>query len=437
MGLIQKTKDVAFIVRHDKKWWYILFFLLLIFVWMFLGIGSNKSNGRTKQVVKKNKKLTDPNETYRDLLLSFEDKLTNLQNSQLTNQKYLEEQALKVDQYEARTAEIFKKILERISDLEDKTNLIQAGQGYPNIDGSGFYRDANGNLIDPNTGLIVNNGLDGNSGSGLNGDGLNGNNGSGLNGANSGDSSSLTNEVLVDNLESFGQIEEKEKKKTKKELKKVAFIGAGDSVQVELIAGVNAPTDGTPYPVIFKLVGNVNGPDGSTLPLGEARLIASAQGSLSDSRALFRIVSMNFKLPDGSRQVLKVDGWVVGEDGIRGMKGVLIDPIGKALAGTAISSGIAGIGQGISQSQTTITRDVNGSFQYINGDIPEFALGRALEGSAGQWADFIKERSKLYVPHVKVFSGRKATAVFIKSVEIENLYNMQEKGNDLVFASLD
>ena len=108
-------------------------------------------------------------------------------------------------------------------------------------------------------------------------------------------------------------------------------------MRVKLLAGVNAPTDGTPYPVVLKLLGNVMGPDGNTIPLGEARLIAAAQGSLTDSRVLFRLTRLSIRLPNGRRKEFAIDGWVVGEDGIRGMSGVLIDPIGKAIGGAAMA----------------------------------------------------------------------------------------------------
>jgi len=144
-------------------------------------------------------------------------------------------------------------------------------------------------------------------------------------------------------------------------IKKIAVVGAGDSVRIKLLAGVHAPTDGTPYPVVFKLLGDVHGPDGSALPLGEARLIAAAQGSLTDSRALFRLSSLNLRLPDGRRKILSVDGWVVGEDGIRGMEGVTIDPLGKAIGGAVMAGGLQGFGQALQNKNTTYTYSIYGT----------------------------------------------------------------------------
>ena len=83
------------------------------------------------------------------------------------------------------------------------------------------------------------------------------------------------------------------------------------------------------------------GPDGNAVPLGEARIIAAAQGSLTDSRVLFRLTRLSIRLPSGKRKEFPIDGWIVGEDGIRGLEGVLIDPIGKAIVGAGMAGGLA------------------------------------------------------------------------------------------------
>lgn len=220
---------------------------------------------------------------------------------------------------------------------------------------------------------------------------------------------------------------------------RVAFVGAGDSVSVELISGVNAPTDGTPYPALFKLVGSVTGPDGSELPLGEARLIAAAQGSLSDARALFRLTSLNISLPNGERKVYNVDGWIVGEDGIHGMPGIPVDPIGKAVLGAGIVGAVQGVGQGLQSANQTVRQDfqnAGGISAAVTGSAGEFALGSGVAGAAREWNNILRERYRDMTPVIKLYSGRKATAVFSQSLPIEGLYNQIADPNQ-DFDSLD
>jgi len=126
-----------------------------------------------------------------------------------------------------------------------------------------------------------------------------------------------------------------------------AVIGAGDSVRARLLTGVNASTDGVTYPVMFKLIGDVQGPDGSSLPLGEARITGAVQASMVDSRALFRIHRINMRFPNGRKRVIPVDGWIIGEDGINGMQGILIDPMNKIIEGEVLTGTIRGLGEGL------------------------------------------------------------------------------------------
>jgi hypothetical protein len=220
-------------------------------------------------------------------------------------------------------------------------------------------------------------------------------------------------------------------------VQKTALIGAGDSVRVKLLAGVNAPIDGSPYPVLMKLVSDVYGPDGSALPLGEARLIAAAQGSLTDSRALFRLTSMNIRLPNGQRKIIDVDGWVVGEDGIRGMQGVLLDPMGKTIAAAAFAGGLAGLGEGISGSQLETTRNGDSTTQFIAGNTAEYSAGKMFSSAAGEYRDIIRNRVDQLVPQVQVMSGREATVVFAKSVRIPGLFEALTEQDDNAMAGLD
>lgn len=221
--------------------------------------------------------------------------------------------------------------------------------------------------------------------------------------------------------------------------KRSAVINAGDAVKVELLAGVNAPVDGSPYPVVFRAIGDVYGPNDTALPIGEARILAAAQGSLIDQRVLFRLTSMTISLPDGSRKEYKVDGWVVGEDGIRGLPGVLIDPLSEQILGIGIAEGVRGMGQGIELSRKKVTVDdyFGRIFEEFKGSPLELGSARALQGMAGVYSDAIRQRANLLTPVVQVYAGRQATAVFSKSVELgEELIAHLEEEMESGYASI-
>lgn len=200
---------------------------------------------------------------------------------------------------------------------------------------------------------------------------------------------------------------------------RVSVIAPGDSVPVELLTGVNAPTDGTPYPVVFKLAGTITGPDGSALDLGEGRIIAAAQGSESDSRALFRLTQLSLRHPTGRRSVVEVDGWIIGEDGIRGMQGRLEDKLGRLILATAVISGTAAMGQ---QLQNNTRVFLNNRFDQpgftLQGQDMEFAAASALTDASNRLGQILLRRYESLVPVVEVLSGREAVAIFSRPAEI-------------------
>ena len=97
-----------------------------------------------------------------------------------------------------------------------------------------------------------------------------------------------------------------------------------------------------------------------------------------------------------------------------------------------IAAGISGLGASINDGTTTTFSGGGIDFEQAS----ENAYGAAAAGLGRGLSDYIKERSNLLVPVVKVLSGREATAVFSKNVEIGGLLESLEEPN-LVYASLD
>jgi hypothetical protein len=146
---------------------------------------------------------------------------------------------------------------------------------------------------------------------------------------------------------------------------------------------------------------------------------------------------MNIRLPNGQKKEVPIDGWVVGEDGIRGMEGILIDPFGKAIAGAAGAGFLSALGQGFAARETGTERSIWGSETVVNGDPAKYALGKGVAGGSNAIAELIKERGAMMVPHVAVYSGREATLVFSKTVTIDDLIETLEDSDSDLTSSLD
>ena len=215
--------------------------------------------------------------------------------------------------------------------------------------------------------------------------------------------------------------------------RKAVFISPGDAVPVELLTGVNAPVDGTPYPVIFRLSGPISGPDGSILDLGEARIIAAAQGSEVDSRVLFRLTNLSMRHNDGRRSTMSIDGWIVGEDGVRGLKGKLIDKLGSLIAATATGS-FAGAFADNAINGNSVDVD-NSSGVNISGDALENSAADGVGAGMQKLVDVLIDRYESLVPVVEILSRRQAVAVFSQPVEVTECENGDCNSEEQIYGS--
>ncbi len=384
----QKFQDLMLKLQRDRKT-QALAIAAGVVVMLFFIIDNKGKNNQPRYVpppvvIDQSAVRPGGDESYNDLVQRFTNDLGDIKSAVEQNTSDNKKLRKDLTDYETRTAEIFKKVLERIQETEST--------GGRQVNASGVPVEAQ---------------VDGQAQ----------------------DVSLQQGEPQTDEIETFGGVNDTQPAPPappKQEL--VARVSHGDSVRVKLLAGVNAPTDGTPYPVVFQLISDVYGPDGSSLPLGEARLVAAAQGSLVDSRVLFRLSTLSIQFPNGRRKEIDVDGWVVGEDGIRGMAGVTIDPISKAIGGTILAGGIQGIGDGFAMAQLTTTSNVNGNQQLLTGDVGTYAAGRGLAGGAQMWSGIIRERLGMLVPQVQVMSGREGTAVFANAFSVRGLF--EALGND-------
>jgi hypothetical protein len=382
--MLQKLKDLKMALAGSRKAQVIAAAAVVVLISYFVMSGPTKRQRLVKPVQQKQEDIgrSKADEASNDVLMAFQAELEKVKKSNEIAQREAEILRKQQTEYEQRTAEILRKMLDK---MQQNSQNQGGGSSVP---------------------APVELGEDGKA--------------------------PVEGREAAE-LESFGNFKDAEVAPPPlPNSKKIAYIGAGDSVRVKLLAGVNAPTDGTPYPVVFKLVGDVIGPDNSLLPLGEARLIAAAQGSLTDSRALFRLTSVNLRLPNGQRKVMSVDGWIVGEDGIRGMQGVLIDPIGKAIGGAGFAAGLQAAAQGVRVARTRVRTDqLGGINEQVTGNIGEFAAASSVAGAGREWSSIIRERLNDMVPVVQVLSGREGTAVFARSLQISDLFEQLEDGESV------
>lgn len=378
MGLKEKVEDLKLLIKNERKIWFIGGFLLLCMLIVLATPGGNSKPRKPKE----NKPAApeasgvDMSEMYKDLLLSMQQDMKEIQTKTDKHSQSITRFSGDLEKNKQDTAKIFEGILKENETLSTKVEELDEKLKSKDVTPVAMRDESKPD-------------------------------------ASPGD---LTPFVIEEN-----NIPEPPKPPKRP---KFTFISPGDAVPVMLLSGVNAPVDGTPYPVVFKLNGQIEGPDGSALDLGEARILSAAQGSEVDGRVLFRLTSISLRQKDGRRSVVDVDGWVVGEDGIRGMKGRLIDKLPETILAIATAGTL-------SAGAKTMLRNKNGNNNVtfnntrpqesginVNSVAMEDSLGKGLNDATQKLVDVIIERHEKLIPVVEVLAGREAVAVFSQPVEV-------------------
>lgn len=375
----QKLEDLKLLVKNDKRVMAAgAFIIAVLFIWIFTDNSGRRQIRRPED--KASKQGMGAEEAYKDLIDSMKQDLDTAKTESTEQGVVIRRLTDTVNQNKEQVAGIFESLVDRVDQLSREIDLIAQGLKNQPPDG-GIKKNQEGEGVDA--------------------------------------------------IEKFGEepaappLPPIPPRPTL-----VSVIAPGDFVDVRLLTGVNAPVDGTPYPVVFALAGAITGPDGASLDLGEARLIAAAQGSEVDSRALFRLSSLSIRHPSGRRDVIKVDGWVVGEDGIRGMTGRLIDKLGRLILATAGVSFTAALGDqltGNSSTRNTRDRNQDPGF-YVGQQDLDYATASALTDSSNRLGKLLLDRYESFVPVVEVLSSREAVAIFSQTAEVDVLEQDDDGG---------
>ena len=369
MSLRERFDDIMMVVQNDRRVWT---GAGLLFVSILIVLLSSDSKPSKRKINGKHNQVADtssftPDEAWQDLITAFNEDVKSLGRQSKENKEITDRMASEFRDYKKDSNALFERIVSAVEDVNSQVENLQ-NRPAPQVQVASVEQPLE---------------LEG------------------------------SQEMLP-----FGfDVADIPPPPTKPSAKKVKFIGPSDAVEVRLLTGVNAPVDGTPYPVTFELAGPVLGPDGSVLDLGSARILAMAQGSEVDSRVLYRLQNMSLRHSNGMRSVVSVDGWIIGEDGIRGMKGKLHDKLGELI----VASGITAAGSSFvanSFDSTTNNSINNSSGVNVSGDSVENAAAAAIVGASDKLLNVYIDRYEGLVPVVEVLPGRQAVAVFSQPIEV-------------------
>ncbi|WP_218460810.1 TraB/VirB10 family protein [Rickettsia sp. TH2014] len=206
------------------------------------------------------------------------------------------------------------------------------------------------------------------------------------------------------------------------------YVTSGSFARAVLMTGVVVGTGtnaaSSPEPIMLRLVDKgIFSKEYDTKQLKEAILIGSCSGDISSERARCRLETLSLMNRDGKIIERSVEGWLIGEDGRPGVRGVIVDR-SSDVARMAVVNGVLGGMAQFFQNQAT-----NSVFPIspITGQQNALKGSKALQGGAyagagnalEKLADFAIKRAESMSPVIMISSGRVVDVVFRKGFSLK------------------
>lgn len=205
-------------------------------------------------------------------------------------------------------------------------------------------------------------------------------------------------------------------------------IPAGAFARTVMVGGVDASTsiqaNNDPRPVLLRIV------DAGTLPrkfksdLQGCHVLAACYGDISSERVYMRLEKLTCtERKTGEVVEMAINGYVAGEDGRAGLRGVVVDRAGETMRNAAVGGFLSGIGQFLSQSHNSpFTFASNGLAQnpMTNPEMLKHGAARGASSALEKYADFYIKRAEQMQPVIQVQAGRVVDIVFTQGTAFES-----------------
>jgi conjugal transfer pilus assembly protein TraB len=220
------------------------------------------------------------------------------------------------------------------------------------------------------------------------------------------------------------KIELGSKSKGEKVRNKEDTIPAGSFAKAVLLGGVDASTAITsssdPRPILIRLM------DRGTLPrkfqsdLKDCHIVGSGYGDLSSERVFARLEKLTcVERVSGEIIETEVAGYVTGEDGRAGIKGIVVEKGRGYLAKSVLGGVLQGLSGVFNPSQPAVINPM-GAFvpKRSAGDKFNEGMMSGASGSMDRLSKYYIDRAESIQPVIQIESGRIVDVVFTEGADI-------------------
>ncbi len=194
-----------------------------------------------------------------------------------------------------------------------------------------------------------------------------------------------------------------------------------------VVVGTGTNTKSNPAPIRLRLTdGGILSKGLRTDQLKEAILIGDCSGDLSSERAECRLQKMTLENMRGEIIERRVEGWVFGEDGRYGVKGIVVDKSSDMLRMAMVSGMLNGFSQFLQNQSTKGVFPISPITGQQNALSGVNTLKGGIASGAGdafsKLADFGIERFNSMSPQVVIASGREVDVLFENGVDLNSAW---------------
>jgi conjugal transfer pilus assembly protein TraB len=203
-------------------------------------------------------------------------------------------------------------------------------------------------------------------------------------------------------------------------------IPAGAFAQAMLLGGVDASTaiqaSSDPRPILLRLVHPGTLPRRFSSDLKDCHALAACYGDISSERVFMRLEKLScVERKTGEVMEINIQGYVAGEDGRAGIRGVLVDRAGPVMRNAMIGGFFSSMGKFLGQARTPLLFSPSTGLAQNNpvsgADLFKQSAAQGASGALDKYADFYIKRAEQMQPVIQVAAGRTVDIVFTQGFD--------------------
>lgn len=193
-------------------------------------------------------------------------------------------------------------------------------------------------------------------------------------------------------------------------------------IKAKLITSIDAPCGGTaqdnPFPILLNITDNAQLPNGFRTKTKGCFTLAAGYGEIASERAYFRTEKLSCVMKNGDVIDMKMEGYIVGEDGKAGLRGRLVSKEGRQVALALLSGTVGGLASAFANQATTLQQTSVGTNQYVNpGQSVGFAAANGVSGGFNQLAQYYINLAEKTFPVIEINDQRNVSIVITQGIE--------------------